>query len=191
VNETAQTFGGMPDPTADSSPAPPVRGLDFVMLLVDHLFGILRGAQQRDPSGAPSSRSSPGRHYRSPAEIFRAALPRATKLAFDGKPWGTAEIVVRPKGIVREVEVLEPTEERFTPKSGAALDVLDLPHIPRRNVDLDLIATESPGASLSAVDTFTRRAVRARTTFRAGISRRPGAGPPAPPPSRTAAPGRD
>ncbi len=59
----------------------------------------------------------------------------------------TAEKVVRLLGILREVQSLGSTMDRFTLKGGTALNVFHFPEVPRLSVDLDLMVTGWPAAS--------------------------------------------
>ncbi len=59
----------------------------------------------------------------------------------------TAEKVVRLLGILREVQALGSTKDRFTLKGGTALNVFHFPKAPRLSVDLDLMVTGCPNAS--------------------------------------------
>lgn len=59
----------------------------------------------------------------------------------------TAEKVVRLLGILREVQSLGSTRDRFTLKGGTALNVFHFPEAPRLSVDLDLMVTGWPAAS--------------------------------------------
>lgn len=65
----------------------------------------------------------------------------------EGFEQATAEKVARLLGILREVQALSHTKDRFTLKGGTALNVFHFPKAPRLSVDLDLMVTGFPSAS--------------------------------------------
>jgi predicted nucleotidyltransferase component of viral defense system len=77
-------------------------------------------------------------------DVDSADLSAALSQGFDQS---TAEKVLRLLAILREIQAIGLTKDRFTLKGGTALNVFHFPAVPRLSVDLDLMVTGFPGAS--------------------------------------------
>lgn len=85
----------------------------------------------------------------------------------EGFPPATAEKVHRLLGVLRELQAVGETRNRFTLKGGTALNVFLSGGVPRLSIDLDLMVTGFPGASANSAE--LKRVVRVLESLSTGL----------------------